>query len=75
MNWGILKNNLKMKDVNFFKGDLREIDLLNVAMQDCDYVVHLAAMWLLHCKDYPRTAFDVNIKELLMFLKLVFKIT
>ncbi len=23
---------------------------------------HLAAMWLLHCKDYPRTAFDVNIQ-------------
>jgi len=22
----------------------------------------LAAMWLLHCKDYPRTAFEVNIK-------------
>jgi len=26
-----------------------------------DYVFHLAAMWLLHCKDFPRTAFDVNI--------------
>ena len=25
-----------------------------------DYVISLA-MWLLHCKDYPRTAFDVNI--------------
>jgi UDP-glucose 4-epimerase len=24
--------------------------------------VHLAAMWLLHCKDYPRTAFHVNIE-------------
>ena len=30
-------------------------------MKDADAVVHLAAMWLLHCKDYPRTAFDVNI--------------
>ena len=30
-------------------------------MKDVDYVFHLAAMWLLHCKDYPRTAFDVNI--------------
>ena len=30
-------------------------------MQDVDYVFHLAAMWLLHCKDFPRTAFDVNI--------------
>jgi UDP-glucose 4-epimerase len=30
-------------------------------MKNVDAVVHLAAMWLLHCKDYPRTAFDVNI--------------
>lgn len=42
-------------------GDIREIDVLNKAMQGVDAVVHLAAMWLLHCKDYPRTAFDVNI--------------
>lgn len=43
-------------------GDIRDIDLLNEAMQGIDYVVHLAAMWLLHCKDYPRTAFHVNIE-------------
>ena len=30
-------------------------------MKGVDYVFCLAAMWLLHCKDYPRTAFDVNI--------------
>lgn len=42
-------------------GDVRETDILNDAMNGCDYVFHLAAMWLLHCKDYPRTAFDVNI--------------
>ena len=42
-------------------GDIRETDILNDAMAGCDYVFHLAAMWLLHCKDYPRTAFDVNI--------------
>ena len=30
-------------------------------MEGVDYVFHLAAMWLLHCKDFPRTAFDVNI--------------
>ena len=44
-----------------FGGDIREIDILNNAMQGIDYVICLAAMWLLHCKDYPRTAFDVNI--------------
>ncbi len=42
-------------------GDIREIDILNKAMEGVDYVFCLAAMWLLHCKDYPRTAFDVNI--------------
>jgi len=44
-----------------YGGDIREIDILNKAMEDIDYVISLAAMWLLHCKDYPRTAFDVNI--------------
>lgn len=42
-------------------GDIREIDILNEAMKGKDYVFCLAAMWLLHCKDFPRTAFDVNI--------------
>ena len=44
-----------------FGGDVRETDILNTAMKGVDYVFHLAAMWLLHCKDYPRTAFNVNI--------------
>ena len=43
-------------------GDVRDVDTLNDAMQGCDAVVHLAAMWLLHCKDFPRTAFHVNIE-------------
>ena len=43
-------------------GDIREIDILNDAMSGVDAVIHLAAMWLLHCKDFPRTAFDVNIQ-------------
>lgn len=43
-------------------GDIRDVDLLNDAMKGKDYVIHLAAMWLLHCKDYPRTAFHVNME-------------
>jgi len=43
-------------------GDVRDIDILNDAMKGCDAVIHLAAMWLLHCKDFPRTAFHVNIE-------------
>jgi len=42
-------------------GDIRDIDILDTAMKGKDYVISLAAMWLLHCKDYPRTAFEVNI--------------
>jgi nucleoside-diphosphate-sugar epimerase len=44
-----------------FGGDIREIDVLDNAFEGIDYVFHLAAMWLLHCKDFPRTAFDVNV--------------
>jgi len=43
-------------------GDIRDTDILDTAMKGIDYVFHLAAMWLLHCKDFPRTAFDVNIQ-------------
>ncbi|MDG2989972.1 NAD-dependent epimerase/dehydratase family protein [Candidatus Synechococcus calcipolaris G9] len=43
-------------------GDIRDLDLLNDAMEGIDGVCHLAAMWLLHCKDFPRTAFHVNIE-------------
>ncbi|TAL58278.1 MAG: NAD-dependent epimerase/dehydratase family protein [Bacteroidetes bacterium] len=42
-------------------GDIRETDILNKAMEGIDYVICLSAMWLLHCKDFPRTAFEVNI--------------
>ncbi len=44
-----------------YGGDVRELDVLDKAFEGVDYVFHLAAMWLLHCKDFPRTAFDVNI--------------
>jgi len=43
-------------------GDIRDTDILNKAMQGIDYVFHLAAMWLMHCRDLPRTAFHVNIE-------------
>ncbi len=58
-----LSESLKDKRCKIFPigGDIREIDILNTAMQGVDYVICLSAMWLLHCKDYPRTAFEVNI--------------
>lgn len=48
--------------INPFGGDIRDTDILNKTMEGVDGVFHLAAMWLLHCKDFPRTAFDVNIQ-------------
>ncbi|MDP4092271.1 MAG: NAD-dependent epimerase/dehydratase family protein [Bacillota bacterium] len=43
-------------------GDITQTDILNSAMKGKDYVFHLAALWLLQCYDYPRAAFDVNIR-------------
>jgi UDP-glucose 4-epimerase len=42
-------------------GDILQRDILNAAMKEIDAVVHLAALWLLQCYEYPRAAFDVNI--------------
>lgn len=43
-------------------GDILHTDILNKGMENMDGVFHLAAMWLLHCYDFPRTAFDVNVQ-------------
>ncbi len=58
-----IKESLKDDRCKLFElgGEIRDIDVLDAAMKGVDYVFHLAAMWLLHCKDFPRTAFDVNI--------------
>ena len=59
-----LENQLKDDRCEIYSvgGDIRDVDILNSAMKGMDYVICLSAMWLLHCKDYPRTAFEVNIK-------------
>ena len=61
-NMNYIEAQLKDPRCSLVRGDLREIDVLNEAIRKCDFVIHLAAMWLLHCKDFPRTAFDVNIQ-------------
>ena len=43
-------------------GDILQTDILNKAMKGVDGVIHLAALWLLQCYEYPRAAFDVNIR-------------
>jgi UDP-glucose 4-epimerase len=43
-------------------GDILHTDILNAAIRESDQVIHLAALWLLHCHDFPRSAFEVNIR-------------
>lgn len=43
-------------------GDILQTDILDQAVKGKDHVFHLAALWLLHCHDYPRSAFHVNIE-------------
>ncbi|MGE4096414.1 MAG: SDR family NAD(P)-dependent oxidoreductase, partial [Candidatus Binatia bacterium] len=43
-------------------GDILHTDILDRAMEGIDGVFHLAALWLLQCHEYPRAAFDVNIR-------------
>lgn len=43
-------------------GDILQTDILGQAMKESDHVIHLAALWLLQCHEYPRSAFDVNIR-------------
>lgn len=44
-------------------GDILQTDILDAAMKDrkIDGVFHLAALWLLQCHDYPRSAFNTNV--------------
>jgi UDP-glucose 4-epimerase len=43
-------------------GDILQTDILRAALEGADGVFHFAALWLLQCHDYPRSAFDVNIR-------------
>jgi len=58
-----LTESLRDKRVKVFPlgGELMHRDVLDAAMKDIDGVFHFAALWLLHCWDYPRSAFEVNI--------------
>jgi UDP-glucose 4-epimerase len=59
-----LNNALKDPRVKIFDvgGDVMQTDILQSAFSGAHGVFHLAALWLLQCHEYPRTAFDVNIR-------------
>jgi UDP-glucose 4-epimerase len=50
---------VKVYDVG---GDICQTDILGSALKGADGVFHFAALWLLQCHDYPRSAFDVNVQ-------------
>jgi len=50
---------VKVYDVG---GDICQSDILNAALNGVDGVFHFAALWLLQCHEFPRAAFDVNIR-------------
>jgi UDP-glucose 4-epimerase len=54
---------LKDPRVKIFEagGDILQTDILDSALNGADGVMHFAALWLLQCHEYPRTAFNVNI--------------
>jgi UDP-glucose 4-epimerase len=43
-------------------GDICQSDILAEALKGADGVFHFAALWLLQCHEFPRSAFDVNIR-------------
>jgi len=61
---GNIENALRDPRVRIFEigGDICQTDILNEAFKGADGVFHFAALWLLQCHDFPRSAFNVNIE-------------
>jgi UDP-glucose 4-epimerase len=43
-------------------GDITQTDILDAALDGADGVFHFAALWLLQCHEFPRSAFETNIR-------------
>lgn len=48
--------------LRLLEGDILYSDVLDAVVSGADHVFHLAALWLLHCHEYPRAAFQVNVQ-------------
>jgi len=59
-----LEESLKDPRCQIFEigGDILQTDILDAAIKGVDGVVHLAALWLLQCYEFPQAAFDVNVR-------------
>ncbi len=62
--YGNIENALKDPRVRVFEigGDICQTDILNEAFKGADGVFHFAALWLLQCHEFPRSAFNVNVE-------------
>jgi len=61
---GNIEQALKDPRVRVFEigGDIGQTDILNAALKGADGVFHFAALWLLQCHEFPRSAFQVNVE-------------
>ena len=59
-----LASALKDPRVSLFEagGDICQTDILEHVLDGADGVFHFAALWLLQCHEFPRAAFDVNLR-------------
>jgi UDP-glucose 4-epimerase len=59
-----LREALRDSRVKIFEagGDITQTDILHAALKGADAVLHFAALWLLQCHEYPRSAFEVNVR-------------
>lgn len=59
-----LSSALKDSRVKIYEigGDILQTDILETAFDGADGVFHFAALWLLQCHEFPRSAFDVNVR-------------
>tara|TARA_R110000772_G_scaffold124985_3_gene231616 strand:+ start:267 stop:1268 length:1002 start_codon:yes stop_codon:yes gene_type:complete len=59
LNEALKDPRVKIYDVG---GDIMQTDILQSAFKGADGVFHFAALWLLQCHEFPRSAFDVNVR-------------
>ena len=67
-----LKKIIKDKRVKIINNaNILNLKKLTSSMKNHDVVIHLAALWLLHCEKYPQQAFNVNVKGTMNILEAI----
>jgi UDP-glucose 4-epimerase len=60
--WDNMKNFKNHELIEFIEGDVRDTDLLEKCIAQCDYVFHMAALRINACAANPRDGFEVMLK-------------